>query len=165
MLVFVVFISIKWTGRLSLFPAILTHVLRSRSPSKEISRSLQRAAIWAHLHAGLWTAWWTCSARLLNGQPDWECINIRARGKEDGLIQGEREREREDRGRDCEINTVSARMTERLWARDGKKIDCLKPKAKKLQCRAQAPWIHTVLPIGWQTAWYTVPYHPLMNSL
>lgn len=76
------------------------HVLHSRWLSKEISRSLQRTAIWAHLHAGLWTAWWTCSACLLNGQPDWECINIRARGGEDGLTQGERKRS-------CEINTVA----------------------------------------------------------
>lgn len=101
---------------------------------------------------------------LLNGQPDWECINIRARGEEDGLIQAERE----DRGRDCEINTASARTTVSVRARDGKKIDCLKPKAKKLQCRAVAAlhlWFHTVLPIGWRIAWYTVLYHPVMNSL
>lgn len=32
----------------------------SHTPSEEISRSLQCSAICAHLHAGLWTAWWTC---------------------------------------------------------------------------------------------------------
>lgn len=80
------------------FFSCFSHTLRllhSPSPSEEISRSLRRAAIWAHLHAGLWMAWWTCSARPLNGQSDWECINIRPRGKEAGLIQ-----RGEDRGRE-----------------------------------------------------------------
>lgn len=59
-------------------------------------------------------------------------------------------------------------MSESVRVRDGKKIDCLKPKAKKLQRTTLASLplrIHTVLPVGWQTAWYTVLYHPVMDSL
>lgn len=90
MLCFLVFISIKQMGwHFHFFPLHFWHVC-SQSPSKEVSRTLRRAAIWADLHAGLWSAWWTCSARLLNGQPDWKCINIRAKGRQGCLIREER---------------------------------------------------------------------------
>lgn len=89
MLGFLVFISIKQMGRWAHFSLHFWHV-HSRSPSEEVSRSLHCTAIRSYLHAGLWSAWWTCSARLLNGQPDWECINIRAKGRQGGLIREER---------------------------------------------------------------------------
>lgn len=72
-------------------------------------------------------------------------------------------------GGDCEINTVSARMTESAQICDGKKINSLKAQSKlKLQCRAPGPlplWIPTVLPVGRQNAWYRgIRYRPVMNS-
>lgn len=88
MLGFLVFISIKQMGTHSLSPAFLTRSLTSslRGGFKD----LHCTAISTYLHAGHWSAWWTCSARLPNGQPDWECINIRAKGRQGGLIWEER---------------------------------------------------------------------------
>lgn len=77
-------------------------------------------------------------------------------------------RDRKDKERHCAINTVSARTTEGVRVRDGKKINCRKFKAKELQCTSQVfvpLWIHTVQDIRWQTAWYTVVCHPVRGRL
>lgn len=64
-----------------------------------------------------------------------------------------------EEGEEWEINTVSARMAERVQECDGKKIDCLKLKAGKKNTAVHSlgfQALHTVQTVGWEAAWYIV---------